>query len=149
MRKKIIVFVVCAFLTTLAATADAQNPDEVKIAEVIRLDNERVAALLRGDIEPLKRIYHADYTLVTEDGSVQTKTSRFDAIKSGSMKFEKIEIIDRTPRIAGDTVIMLTREKLTIKRDGKPVGGDVRLTRVYQRLGGQWYLTASHATSIR
>ena len=138
-----------ALATTLTAAAYAQSPDKVKIEEAIRLDNERVAALLRGDIEPLKRIYHDDYTLVTEDGSIQSKSSRFEAIKSGSMKFEKIEIVERTPRVVGDSVIMLTREKLTIKRDGKPVGGDVRVTRVYQRIGGRWYLTASHATTIR
>ena len=55
MRKNVIFF--CAFFITPTVTAYSQSKDDVKIREVIALDNERVAALLRGDIEPLKNIY--------------------------------------------------------------------------------------------
>ena len=135
--------------TVASVTSLAQTTDDMKIKQVLEKENTRVNSLLRGDFEPLNRVYADDYTLVTEDGSVQTKASRSAAIRRGSMKFEKIDIVERSFRVYGDTVIILAREKLAIKRDGKDVGGDLRLTRVYRRIGDEWFLLASHATAIR
>lgn len=143
------ILIALLFMSCAGLTGVAQSSDKAAVKAVLKKEDARVKALLSGDSGALKSVYANDYSLVTEDGSVQTKLFRLGAVTSGVLKFEKIEIVERDIRTYGDTVVILAREKLTIKRDGKPVGGDLRLTRVYKKMGKDWYLIASHATAIR
>ena len=117
--------------------------------EVRAVDDLRVQALLRGDVAALSEIYSDDYTLVTPAGVVRTKADQIAELRSGQIRYEKITVVERTVRTYdGDTAIVLSRDVSVILRDGQQVGGDLRFTRVYKRIGSKIRLIATHASKM-
>ena len=123
--------------------------DEAEIRrQVLATDARRIDALRKGDVAPLREIYADDYTLVTAAGVVHTKADQLNELASGQLRYEKFEVTERTVRVYGDVVILLSRERTTILRAGKQVGGDQRSTRVYKRFGAEWRVISTHASPI-
>jgi hypothetical protein len=116
--------------------------------QVLAIDDRRREALLRSDPAPLRQIYANDYRLVTPAGVVHTKADQIEDLTSGRLRYKKIEITERSARVYDDVVVVLSREKTDIVRSGEQVGGDIRVTRVYKRLGRGWRVIATHASAI-
>jgi ketosteroid isomerase-like protein len=124
------------------AAADAARRD------VLATDERRTDALRRGDVGPLREIYAEDYTLVTPAGAIQTKSDQITDLSSGVLRYAKIEVTERTVRVYGDVAILLSREQSDIVRKGQQVGGDIRVTRTYKRVGSEWHVISTHASAI-
>jgi ketosteroid isomerase-like protein len=116
--------------------------------QVLATDDRRREALLRGDASPLRQIYADDYTLVTPAGVIHSKTDQIDDLTFGRLRYLKIEVTERTVRVYGDIIVILSREKTDIVRAGQQVGGDIRVTRIYKRFGPYWRVIATHASVI-
>src|SRR5207244_9326901 len=71
----------------------------------------RMEALRRADPSPLQSIYADDYSLVTPSGVVRSKAEQIDDLKSGRVRYGKIETIERNVRIYGDVAIVLSRSE--------------------------------------
>jgi ketosteroid isomerase-like protein len=134
---------VFTLLTSLAAQTANNGEQQVRVT-----DDRRAEALRHGDVAPLRQIYADDYTLVTAAGVVRTKADQIREIESGELRFDKFEITERTVRIYGDVAIVLSRDKSSIVLNGRQVGGDLRVTRVYKLFGTDWKVIATHATPI-
>jgi ketosteroid isomerase-like protein len=140
---------ITAALWFAALVLRAQGGDIEVERRVLATDDRRTAALRRSDVAVLRQIYADDYTLVTPAGVVTTKVDQITDLASGQLRYEKIEVMERTVRLYGDVAIVLSREKSSIVRFGKQVGGDVRLTRVYKRFGTDWRVIATHGSLVR
>ena len=138
-----------AIIFACAPFVPAQDGNARVRQKIIATDDRREAALKQGDIATLRQIYADDYTLVSPAGVVQTKADQINDVSSGRLRYNKLELIERTVRIYGDTAVMLTRERADIVRNGEQVGGDVRITRIYKRFKTQWRVIATHASAIR
>ena len=104
--------------------AAAPAPDKATVeAEVRKTMDDFNAALNKGTegIAALEKIYSDEYTLVDQNGAVQTKASRIEAIKTGKLKWEGLKFGDLKIKThpAGDGAIVtgLVTGKMTI--DGK------------------------------
>lgn len=123
--------------------------DEVR-RQVLATDDRRTDALRRGDGTPLVQIYADDYTLVTPStGVIRSKAEQINDIASGRVRYESIEVIERSVRVYGDVAIVVAREKYSILQDGEQVGGDIRFTRTYKQFGPEWRVIATHGTFVR
>jgi ketosteroid isomerase-like protein len=129
-------------------TVTADTADAATRREVLATDDRRTDALRRGDVGPLREIYADDYTLVTPAGVVQTKLDQVTDLSSGVLRYAKIEVTDRIVRVYGDVAIVLSKEHSDIVRKGQQVGGDIRVTRTYKRVGSRWHVIATHASVI-
>jgi ketosteroid isomerase-like protein len=124
--------------------------DDKARRQVLATDDRRTSALRRGDSMPLHRIYADDYTLVTPaTGVIRSKAEQIDDIVSGRVRYEKIEVTERTVRLYGDAAIVLAREKYSIMQAGEQVGGDIRFTRTYKKFGPDWRVIATHGTFVK
>jgi ketosteroid isomerase-like protein len=142
-----------ATLTTVAILSGllvlrGQANDAAVRQQVIATDERRADALRRNDSAPLRQIYADDYTLVTPAGIVRSKDDQINELVSGRVRYEKLEVIDRTVRVYGDTAILLSRENDSILQAGRQVGGDIRFTRVYKKFGTDWRVIATHGSII-
>lgn len=117
--------------------------------QVLATDDRRIEALRRGDVAPLRQIYADDYTLVTPAGVIRSKADQINDLASGQIRYEKIEVTERTVRVYGDVAIVLSREKSSILLAGQQVGGDMRLTRTYKKFGTEWRVIATHGSFVR
>jgi ribonuclease Z len=118
--------------------------------QVLAIDDRRTEALRRGDSAPLHQIYADDYSLVTPaTGAIRSKAEQINDLVSGRVRYEKIEVTERTVRVYGDVAIVLAREKYSILQAGEQVGGDIRFTRTYKKFGDEWRVIATHGSFVR
>jgi uncharacterized protein (TIGR02246 family) len=117
--------------------------------QVLAADDRRTEALRRGDAAPLRQIYADDYTLVTPAGVIHGKSDQIEDLASGRLRYEGIDVTERTVRVYGDVAVVLSREKTNILRAGQQVGGDLRVTRVYKKFGPEWRVIATHSSLVR
>ncbi|MEO6049771.1 MAG: nuclear transport factor 2 family protein [Pyrinomonadaceae bacterium] len=75
------------------ATAPAADKAAVE-GEIKKMMDDFAAALNKGDVDALGKIYADDYTLIDQNGAVQTKATRIEAVKSGKMKMEGMKFDD-------------------------------------------------------
>ena len=105
-----------------ASTAAAPVPDKATVeAEVKKAMDDFAAALNKGDAAALDKMYADDYALVDQDGAMQTKASRVEAIKSGKIKFQGLAFNDLKIRTHpnGDGAVVTGRVSGKNVVDGK------------------------------
>ena len=119
-------------------------------AEVRKVMDVGAAALAKNDADTMEKIYADNYMLVNIDGSVQNKTERVAALKSGDPKYSAFSYSDVNIRLKpeGDAAIVIA--KLTMKGTfhGKPMDGDYRVTHVYVKNKDGWQQVTAQATKI-
>ena len=161
----------------LAATSPAKTTSradrKAKQEEVLRVDRELNAALLRGDVVALEGLLSKSYTFLVErevllwnGGSPkpiskvapQRKQSRdelLSGLKSGALKFSTLQWTSERASLAGSPNSALgekaivagrMREKSTL--NGKDTGGDFLLTRTYEKRDGRWLCEVAVANSV-
>jgi hypothetical protein len=114
-------------------------------AEVLAVDAARIAALLEGDVATLEQLTGEDYTHVTSDGRLRTKTEFIDGQRSRERPFASWVVDENTVRVYGDVAIVTGRYHNAFE------GGDAkhaRHIRVYVRRSGEWINVAHQATEI-
>lgn len=76
-------------------TAKAPAADKAAVeGEIKKMMDDFAAALNKCDVDALGKIYADDYTLIDQNGAVQTKATRIEAVKSGKMKMEGMKFDD-------------------------------------------------------
>ena len=129
---------------------DVRHRENEVRRQVLAIDDQRTDALRRGDSTPLYQIYADDYTLVTPStGIIRSKAEQITDLDSGRVRYEKIEVLERSVRVYGDVAIVVAREKYSILQAGEQVGGDIRFTRTYKQFGLDWRVIATHGTFVQ
>jgi len=147
--KRIIVLAIVASLT-LVGTGHAANRRSVEAArrEVLATDDARIKARADADTRTMSRIYADDYALVTAEGALRTKRDQISEMQAGKLRFEPVELLERSVRIYDGTAIVLSHERAVIMRNGKDIGGNFRANRVYVVRQGRWQLVLTQVTRI-
>jgi len=136
-----------ALLFTVPVLRGQNNEAEAQ-RQVVATDERRADALRRNDGAPLRQIYADDYTFVTPAGVIRSKADQINELASGRVRYEKLEVKERTVRLYGDVAILLSRENDGILQAGQQVGGDIRFTRVYKKFGTDWRVIATHGSIV-
>lgn len=93
-----------------ANAANASAPADTKAAEtdIKKTLDDFAAALNKNDAAGLDKFYRDDYVLIDQNGGVQTKAARIDAIKAGKIKMEGLKIEDLKFKVnpAGDAAVV-------------------------------------------
>ena len=127
---------------------ERQGADAESRRQVLATDDQRMEALRRGDPAQLQQIYADDYSLVTPEGVIRSKTDQINELASRRLQ-QKIELLERNVRVYDDVAIVVSRERSDIQLNGQQVGGDMRMTRVYMKFGTQWRVIATHGSFVR
>lgn len=135
-----------------ASTAAAPVPDKATVeAEVKKAMDDFAAALNKGDAAALDKMYADDYALVDQDGAMQTKASRVEAIKSGKIKFQGLAFNDLKIRTHpnGDGAVVTGRVSGKNIVDGKSGERNSMVTWVVRKSGGAWQFINAQITDIK
>ena len=89
------------------ATAPAVDKAAVE-ADIKKTMEDFAAALNKGDADGLDKFYADDYVLIDQNGGVNTKAARIEAVKSGKIKFEGMKFEDLKFKVnpAGDAAVV-------------------------------------------
>jgi len=147
--KKILPALMAALATlAVAGDASARGSAEEATRDVLAMDDARIKARADADTRTMSRIYADDYRLVTAEGALLTKEDQIGEMQSGQLRFQPVELLERSVRVYGVTAIVFSHERATIIRNDKDIGGEFRANRVYVRLDSRWQLVLTQVTRI-
>lgn len=147
---KLVVPACVAVLLAAGQTPSASGKtDAGREREIKSLQAQLKQAFLKSDTAFLEKRLADDYTAVYSSGALLTKAQVIDGFRSGAIRYESISERDETIRIYGDTAVVIWLFSAKAIIGGKPFSGDVRGTRVWIKLNGDWKLVAFHSTLVR
>ncbi len=141
MRRSLALVIAVVSLAASLPVAAAQADDR---AELARLNDDYVRAVLMSDAARFEQILAADFRNTNPDGTLLDRSGFLAQVARPSnlrsLRAEGVEI-----RILGDTAIVHARTVYETT-DGRPGSG--RYTDVWRRDGGRWLAVAAHVTRL-
>jgi len=120
------------------------NLKEIEMDEIIALENRRIEAMIKGDIQALEEILADDLIYTHTTARLDTKTSFIEAISSGRSKYRSVEREDVKVRQFGDTAVVTGHAKFHVG-DNK---FEARFIDVYAKRNGTWQMVAWQSTRV-
>ena len=121
-------------------------------AEVEAVDQQWRAAELSNDTAAMERLLSDDYVGITAGGRVLTKAQQLDRMRTRETDFKRLDMSDMKVKMAGggSVAIITSMADLEGTIEGRPIHGQFRSIRIYQRgSGGVWRITNFEATPLR
>ncbi len=116
--------------------------------QVKKVDQQWANATLHRDAAALDRILADDLKYVHGNASVQNKQQFIDSLKSGDLIYHSIDFEEVDVRVLGDSAVLMSKSRLSIKMNGQEQKFEVRFLRVYVKRKGAWQMLAHQATRI-
>jgi ketosteroid isomerase-like protein len=129
--------------------ADTPTPTPDNHGENVgKLIGDLASALMKGDTDALDKIYSDEYILITDTGQITTKPERIVMIKSGDLKFEKVDFEEISVRVYGNTAVAVARALAASTFKGKAQNIEERVTFVAVKDGDTWRFVSAQLTPI-
>jgi ketosteroid isomerase-like protein len=125
----------------------ASNGGDVK-REIAGLLKQHCDGLLKKDYATLDRLWADDLTFVNARGELLTKAQRLDNLRTGSTKFDSIDITEEAIRPYGDTAVSTGIATIKGQYSGQEGSGPYRVTIVWDKSHGAWKMVALQMTRI-
>jgi ketosteroid isomerase-like protein len=126
--------------------AKAQSGDATH--ELAGLERNFNAALLSADWRAVEQIYADDLVFTNADGSVTNKSDEVDAVKSGDIKFESIEMSDVKVQDLGNVAVVTGKLVERVRYKTTDLSGTYRFTDVWAKRNGRWQIVAGHESRV-
>lgn len=127
--KRFLLIVLLALFAMTPSLAQTKRPNQSKArvaqttgaeAELRKLEREWFDAVVKGDVETLKRVLAEDFSALNDDGSFIGKARMTEMLQSGFVKLDEIRTDGFKLRLYGATAIVNGRA--TYIRNQKPLG---------------------------
>lgn len=128
----------------------AQSAGSSADQQIQNLLEQRRAAALKGDASALEATTSADYVRVGPEGGLMNKTEYLDALKSGSLKFQSIDLKgDSKIQNYGNAAVSTGSADLKGTYKGRDMSGSYRISQVLVKRNGKWQVVHLQATKIQ
>lgn len=146
MNRRCTTFVITSVLSlaALVGLAWGANIEE----ELKKLETDRAAAAVKGDVATLEKQTSDDYTFINLHGQMSDKSQMVNAFKTGQTKLTSNELSDMKVRVYGNTAVITGKADLKGTLGEKDVNGQIMFTRVYVKKGGSWQSVAFQQTLV-
>lgn len=120
-------------------------------ADVKKFIADFEVALNKNDADAVGRFYSDDYSLIDQDGALQTKASRIEQIKSGKVKWEGLKFADIKVRThpAGDGAVVYAHATGKTTIDGKTGDRNSMVTWVVRKGPDGWHFLHAQITDVK
>ena len=146
MRKARIVVSALFCVSLLAASFASAQGGSVE-QQLSALTDEMLQANLKGDAGFYEKYYAEDATIVHGNGKLVTRDQDIADLKTGSLKYESIDVKQKTIRVYGDTAVVHLLITFKGSLNGQPFAPiDLRRTVVWVNQKGSWKVIAWQVT---
>jgi hypothetical protein len=115
----------------------------------VDVDRRFFNALLHADIAELEKLLVNDFIIIdVMRGAVTSKSEIIQAVQSGQVKFEEIEVVDSHPRVYGEAAVITGSTRMVLRFGVATIEVRSRYTHVYCELKGAWRLVSAQGTRI-
>jgi hypothetical protein len=116
---------------------------------VIEADGRFFNALRHANVVELDQILVDDFIIIdVMRGAETSKSELLQAVQSGQVKFEEIEVVDSQARLYGMAAVVTGSTRMAIRFGETTVEVRSRYTHVYCELEGSWRLVSAQGTRI-
>jgi ketosteroid isomerase-like protein len=129
---------------TLLGSVWAEDVQE----QLKKLETDRAAAAVKGDLATLEKQTADDYTFINLYGQMSDKSQMVTAFKTGQTKLTSDEVSDMKVRVYGSTAVITGKVDVAGTMAGKDTKAQIMFTRVYVKKGGQWQSVAFQQTRV-
>jgi hypothetical protein len=136
-------FFIAGFLLMIGSL-HAQTAEQI----VLDLSKRKFEWMIRMKFDSLETVLDERLMFVHSNGWVETKNEFIQDIKSGKLRYTKIEVLESTVRIYSATAIVNGMGKFNVDLDGKPLEITLSYTEVYVQKNGNWVLASRHANRM-
>src|SRR5712691_3198541 len=134
---------ILSFSVLLSAAWAASAEEELK-----KLETDRAAAAVKGDVATLEKQTSDDYTFINLYGQMSDKSQMVNNFKTGRTKLTSNEVSDMKVRVYGNTAVITGKADVAGTMAGKDTKGQIMFTRVYVKKGGSWQSVAFQQTLV-
>ena len=137
-----------AALTAALAHAQGMSGAASVEEQIMKMERDRAAAVVKGDVAMLEGLTSDDYILINANGQLSDKATTMNNIKTGNIKLTANEVSDLKVRVYGDTAVVTGKSSAKGTIGGRELKGPVMFTRVYVKKNGKWQSVAFQQTPI-
>ncbi|MEA9984140.1 MULTISPECIES: nuclear transport factor 2 family protein [Subtercola] len=117
-------------------------------AEITTLEQRRFAAMLEGDTEALRGLFHDDLGYGHSNGTRETKESLLAKISDGVLDYARIDHPISEILLSGDTAVVVGAMSASVRIAGNAVELNSSTISVWVRSGEAWQLLAFQPTPV-
>jgi ketosteroid isomerase-like protein len=150
MATSVVIAAALSLATLTAAPARAQGAAGAASVEqqIMKMERDRAAAVVKGDVSVMEGLTSDDYTLINANGQLSGKAETMNNIRTGVIKLTANEVSDMKVRVYGDTAVVTGKSTAKGTIGGRELKGPVMFTRVYVKKDGKWQSVAFQQTPV-
>ncbi len=117
-------------------------------AEIERLEARRCKAQVEDDYATLEALIADDLVYTHSSAKVDSKASFLESLRSGAVKYRRIDRSDVRTQVHGDAVFVTGAAHVTVAVGGEDRQLQLRYSNVWLRGARGWQFALWHATPI-
>ena len=132
----------------MASSDQRQLRDEQDVELLRSIEQERLRALVSGDVQRAAQLHSDDFQLINPLGGALSKEQYLGGIRSGQIRYLCWEPEAIAVRVYGDAAALRYKSQLEIVVQGRHIPRQRYWhTDLYERQGADWRVVWSHATA--
>ena len=135
---------ITSLLIALIATADVSiisAEDEVRSVQA-----ERIRATIESDIDVLEELYADDLVYTHSDGRVDDRLVLLNALRSGFVDYQQIDIVEQKVRVVGKVAIFNGTADFRVQAGDQLNVLTLRFTSIYIYRVDGWQFSSWHSS---
>jgi ketosteroid isomerase-like protein len=117
-------------------------------AELQRLDDERVHAMIAADTATLERLMSDDIVYTHSSGRLDSKKSFIASIASGTVKYRRVNRKDVATAVREGFAFLTGAAEIDVETGGKVLNLNLRFSNVWERGAKGWQQIVWQSTPI-
>lgn len=132
----------------VSAGESGSADQQAEIYLIKRMENDRIQAGVRKDVEAIAPFTADEYVQIDFDGRVMDREATFRRIRSSDIRLKSNAPDDLAVRIYGDVAVVTGRATPKGVADGREFVDPIRYSRVYVKRDGRWQVVLFQQTRI-
>jgi len=137
------------YLSPQARADDKKEAKDGQTAEAVEKVNRSLTeAILKGDAKDFDQMTSDEYVLTSSTGKLWDKKKNLEALKEGTLTFEKIDDSDVKVHMYGDAAVVTGKAHIKGKSKDRAFDDEYRWTRVFVHHDGSWKCVTEQLSRI-
>ena len=141
-----VVLMVAVLATALAAAAEPASED--RATHVRATQAARFQAMLDADVAALDEVLADDLVYAHTTGTIDTKASMIENIRSGAVNYELIEPTDTKIRLFGEVAVVTGSANMQVSAGDQVHQLLIRFIEIYVAKDDNWWLVSWQSTRV-